>query len=133
MNIVALLAVMATGVTGMFLLATWLGMGGHRATTHPGRLPNALVLGHVGAAVVVFLLWVLFVVSKTAALAVTAAALLLVVVALGLGLLRRWLVQLGDPRAVDTAERELARGAVVVHGAFATITVITAFLAVTRL
>lgn len=134
MNIEVLLALMATGLTGVFLLATWLGMDGHRAaSSHAGRLPNALVFSHVSIAIVVFVLWVFFVVLHTSALAWSAAALVVVVVALGLGLFRRWLSQLHDEAATRTAERELPAVAVVVHGAFATATAVLVTLAIVRL
>lgn len=134
MNIGVLLALIATGLTGMFLLATWLGMGGHRPeSTHPGQLPNALVFGHVTVAVVIFVLWVFFVVLRTSALAWSAGALVAVVIALGLGLFRRWLAQLRHPAPMPTAERELPVTAVAIHGAFATATALLVLLALLRL
>jgi len=134
LNIGVLLALMATGLTGTFLLATWLGMGGHRAvSSHPGRLPNVLVFSHVSVAAVIFVLWLFYVVLHTSALALGAGALIIVVVALGLGLFRRWLVHLHDHVAPPTAEQELPFVAVVIHGAFATATAVLVVLAIVRL
>lgn len=133
MNIAGLLALMTTGLTGMFLLSTWLGMGGHRAeTSHPGRLPNALVFSHVGGAIVVFVLWVFFVVLHTSALAWSAAALVVVVGALGLGLFRRWVLQRSEKAPTRTAEHELPAAAVMIHGALAAATAVLVALAVVR-
>lgn len=134
MNIVVLLVLMATGLAGMFLLASWLGADGHRASTsQPGGLPNGIVVGHVGTAIIVFVLWLFFVVLDTTALAWTAAGFFFAASGLGLGLFRRWRLQVRHRQATRTAGDQLSVAAVAIHGALAAATALFMALAITRL
>ena len=134
MNIGAMLALTATGLTGTFLLATWVGMGGHqRDAANPSRLPNAIVFSHASLASASFVLWLFYVVLQTSALAWTAAAVVVVVIALGVGMFFRWLPQPHHPVATPTAEQELSVAAVAIHGVLATATAVLVVLAIVRI
>lgn len=125
MNLAALLALMATGLAGIFLLAIVLGLEGHGPESAANRLPSALIVGHVGAAIVFLGLWILVVTIDARVLVLSAAVVVVLVVALGLWLLRTSLVHRGHEPAA-----ELPTAGIVIHGALATVTVILVALAV---
>ncbi|HEX4822404.1 MAG TPA: hypothetical protein VFV00_19505 [Acidimicrobiales bacterium] len=130
----ALLVMMAAGLSGSFLLATWLGMGGHqRDRANPSRFSDVVVFGHVGFACVAFVLWLFYVVLRTSALAWTAAVVLVVVLALGLGMFVRWLPQPHHGAPYSTAEQGLSVTAVAIHGALAAATAALVVLSVIRI
>ena len=136
MNIGALLAFMATGLSGLFLLATWMGTGGHlRAASRPSRLPNTIVFAHAGLASASFVLWVLYVVLETAALAWLAGGVVVAVITLGVGMFWRWVRQPRRPPVgtATTAEQEFPIVAVAVHGLFALATAVLVALAITAM
>lgn len=134
MNIGVLLALIVTGLTGMFLLATWLGARGHDGNaSQSAGLPQALVFSHVSAAVIVFVAWIFFVVLHTTALAWGGAGVLVAVVTLGLALFRRWVLLRRAPAPTRTPEDEMSVVAVAIHGAFATVTAVLVVLALAQL
>ena len=92
MTLGALLAFMATGLTGSLLLATWSGMGGHRRNVpNPSRIPNPTVFSHVSLAVASFVLWLFYVVLQVNVFAWITGIAIAVVIALGLSMFIRWL------------------------------------------
>ena len=89
MATVALVAWLVTAVGGFFLLGTWVARGGPRSGT--SHFPPALIFGHFALAAIGLIIWIIYVISDTEALAWVAFVLLLPVAALGFVMLSRWL------------------------------------------
>jgi manganese efflux pump family protein len=146
MGITALVTWLLTAAGGFYLLATWIAKGGLRAPRN-SHLPPAVVFAHFALAAVGLVVWIVYLVTSTAALAWTGFVLLAPVALLGFVLLARWLPTYrarasvpsgGGPGTAASsngvpAERHFPVGAVVGHGLFAVVTVVLALLTVLRM
>ncbi len=137
MEIAALIAWIVTALGGFFLLATWIRHGGHRQPSS-SRFPPALIFGHFGLAALGLIVWIVYVVSDSDALAWIALIVLVIVALLGLTMFARWLPayrQRGTltgaaqtATASAPAERSFPVAVVVGHGALAVVTVVLVLL-----
>ncbi|CNF72767.1 Uncharacterised protein [Mycobacterium tuberculosis] len=137
MNIAALVTWLITAVGGFYMLGTWIARGGVRGGT--SRLPVPVVFGHFLLAAVGLVVWIIYVLADTAALAWTAFVLLLPVALLGFVMFFRWLAVTRNPSvrtagAPGSAQAEAApEGAfpipvVMAHGLFAVATLVLVVL-----
>lgn len=142
MGIAALVAWLLTAAGGFYMLGVWISRGGHR---RPGssHLPPGVVFGHFGLAAVGLVLWIVFLLTGTVAVAWTALVLLVPVAALGFVLLARWIPTYraardavpaaegtgGGSAGGEPAERRFPVAVVGAHGAFAVLTVVLVLLA----
>jgi hypothetical protein len=131
----ALIAWVATAGAGFVMLAIWLARGGMQQGREPGtRIRPALILGHFLLAATGLVLWIVYIVSDSDALAWVALALLAIVAVLGFAMFAIWLQrrQRGAVReAVDPgapAEQHFPVPIVALHGLLAVATVALVFL-----
>lgn len=124
MGIAALVTWLITAVGGAILLGVWFARGGPRAGGGT-RLAPGLVFSHVGLAVTGLVLWVIYLVTETDALAWAGFAALLPVALLGFTMFARWL----SSRRTDAAEAGFPIVVVLAHGLFAATTLVLALLA----
>jgi hypothetical protein len=116
----ALITWLITAVGGFVLLARWVAAGGHR----PGsgsRLSPGLVFSHFALAAIGLVLWIIYLISPSAALAWIAFVLLLPVALLGFTMFARWLP---TRRAAGTAESGFPVPVVIGHGLLAATTLV---------
>ena len=140
MDIAALITWIITALGGFVLLSTWIRSGGHRQPSS-SRFPPALIFGHFGLAAAGLIVWILYVVNNSDALAWTAFVLLVPVALLGFTMFARWLPsyrQRGTltgaaqtAMASAPAERNFPVAVVAGHGALAVITVVLVLLTAT--
>jgi hypothetical protein len=90
MKIAALITWVLTAGGGFFLLATWISKGGVRQSA-TSRFPPALIFGHFALAATGLVVWIIYVITDTDALAWVAFVILLPVALLGFGMLARWI------------------------------------------
>jgi manganese efflux pump family protein len=136
MVVAALIAWLVTALGGFYLLATWIAKGGARAP-RTSKFPPALIFGHFAVAAVGLVLWIVYVVARTQALAWVSFVLLAVVAVLGFTMLFRWIPTYRESRvavpaggsAAVPAERHFPVLAVGGHGLLAVVTVVTVLLA----
>jgi hypothetical protein len=92
MGVAALITWVITALGGFVLLWTWLSRGGLRdRAAGTSKFPPALILGHFLLAAGGLILWIIYLVTETGAIAWTAFAVLLVVALLGFTMLAAWL------------------------------------------
>jgi energy-converting hydrogenase Eha subunit A len=124
MAIAALITWLVTAGGGFVMLGMWISRGGHR----PGsgsRLAPGLVFGHFALAAIGLVLWIVYVIVDSDALAWVAFVLLLPVALLGFTMLARWI----PARRSGTAESRFPIPVVAAHGLFAATTLVLALLA----
>ena len=121
MDIAALIAWIITALGGFVLLGRWLQAGGPR----PGasRLPAPAVFGHFLLAAAGLVVWIVYVVTDTDALAWVAVVLLVLIALLGFTLFTRWLPVQRDAAGPAGADRRLPAPVVAAHGVLAVATV----------
>jgi hypothetical protein len=131
----ALIAWVVTAAGGFVLLWIWLGRGGMQQGREPGtRIRPMLILSHFLLAATGLVIWIVFVVTDTDALAWVAFVLLLVVALLGFTMFAIWFQrrQQGTMRAaVDPgtpAEQHFPVSVVSLHGLLAATTLVLVFL-----
>lgn len=132
MEIAALIAWIVTALGGFVLLGRWLQGGGQK----PGgsRLPAPVVFGHFVLAAAGLVVWIVYVVTDTDALAWVAVVLLVLIAILGFTLLARWLPARsgvapgGTGSAGGSADARLPLPVVAVHGVLAVTTVVLVLL-----
>jgi hypothetical protein len=90
MGIAALITWLLTAGGGFFMLGTWLSKGGNRPP-RTSNFPPALIFGHFGLAATGLVIWIIYLITDTDALAWIAFILLLPVAVLGFTMLARWL------------------------------------------
>ncbi|MGW4536113.1 hypothetical protein ACWEOI_34665 [Nocardia sp. NPDC004340] len=139
MAIAALITWLLTATGGFVLLGTWIAKGGVREprTSH---LPPPVIFGHFLLAVIGLVLWIIYLVVDSDALAWVAFGFLVPVAALGFVMLLRWLPIYRASRVADAepapvsipgrepAERHFPVLVVGGHGLFAVITVVLVLL-----
>ncbi|AFM18146.1 hypothetical protein Mycch_3406 [Mycolicibacterium chubuense NBB4] len=139
MGIASLIAWILTAGGGAFMLAKWVGAGGHRdgSSTH---LPPAAVFGHFVLAALGLVLWIVYLVIDNDSVGWVALALLVPVVVLGVVMVARWRsVRRGQPQPVGgqpapvgaAPERSFPVPVVLGHGVLAVVTIVLALLAIT--
>jgi hypothetical protein len=135
-SIAALISWVITAAFGSFMLARWVRRGGLRRTgggaTH---FAPARVFSHFGLALGGLIVWIAYLATSSAVLAWIAFADLVLVALLGGLLVARWAkdgraAAAADGRApvVDLAEQHIPRAPVVLHGVFATCTLVLVLL-----
>ncbi len=131
----ALIAWVVTAAGGFVLLAIWLSRGGMQQGREPGsRIRPPLILGHFLLAATGLVLWIIYVVTDSDALAWIALAILGVVALLGFTMFAIWYQrrQRGAVReTVDPgtpAEQHFPVPVVALHGLLAVTTVVLVFL-----
>jgi hypothetical protein len=131
----ALIAWVATAGGGFVLLAIWLARGGMRQGREPGaRIRPALILSHFLLAATGLLLWIIFLVTDSDALAWIALVLLGIIAILGWTMFAIWYQRRQRGRvaeAVDPgtpAEQHFPVPVVALHGVLAVTTVVLVFL-----
>jgi hypothetical protein len=134
MTVAALIAWLVTAAGGFYLLGTWLTKGGMRSS----RFPKGVIFGHFALAALGLIVWIVYLVAGTQALAWVAFVLLVPIAALGFTMLARWVptyraratVGAGGGSGADApAERHLPVVAVGAHGLVAVVTVVIVLLA----
>jgi hypothetical protein len=138
MGIAALVTWLLTAAGGFYMLSKWIGNGGLRQpqTSH---FPPPVIFGHFGLAVTGLVLWIIYLITDSEALAWIAFVLLLPVALLGFVMLARWIPTFragtgtsgrGPTRTGDLSvpEGHFPVGAVGGHGLFAVITLVLVFL-----
>ncbi|MFE3025661.1 hypothetical protein [Nocardia tengchongensis] len=139
MAIAALITWLLTAAGGFVLLGTWIAKGGVREprTSH---LPPPVIFGHFLLAAIGLVLWIIYLVVDSDALAWVAFGLLVPVAALGFVMLLRWIPVYRAARTADAepapvsipghepAERHFPVLIVGGHGVFAVITVVLVLL-----
>lgn len=124
MGIAALVTWLITAVGGAVLVGVWFARGGPRAGSGT-RLAPGLVFGHVGLAVTGLVLWIIYLLTETDALAWLGFVALLPVALLGFIMFARWL----SSRRTAVAEAGFPIVVVLAHGLFGAVTLVLALLA----
>jgi manganese efflux pump family protein len=139
MRIAALITWILTAGGGAFMLATWISKGGVRRS-ETSRIPPALIFGHFALAATGLVVWILYVLTDTDALAWVAFVILLPVALLGFGMLARWLPTYRAEHATATRSPESSGAGdkapeahfpvptVIAHGLLAVITLVLVLL-----
>lgn len=150
MALAALITWVITAGFGVFMLGTWISNGGVRnpKLTH---FPKALPLGHFGLAAAGLVVWIVYLITDTTALAWIAFIVLIVVALGGDILVLRWskdrrarvdgaVAESAERRGVSLdatpeaapnrlAEQQIPAVAVILHGLFAGVTIVLVLLA----
>jgi hypothetical protein len=136
MEVAALITWVITALGGFVLLGTWLSRGGMRARdAGASRFPPGLILGHFLLAATGLVLWIVYLVADSAALAWVSFAILVVVALLGFTMAARWLqdrrapVAAGGPPSARPPEQHFPVAVVVLHGLLAATTLVLVLLA----
>jgi hypothetical protein len=137
----ALIAWVVTAAGGFVLLAIWLSRGGMRQAREAGtRIRPPLILSHFLLAATGLVIWIIYVVSDSDALAWVAFVLLAVVALLGFTMFAIWYQRrqrgpaaaagaTGSPGSSDTPpEQHFPVPIVGLHGLLAVTTVVLVFL-----
>ncbi len=151
MGVAALITWLLTAGGGFFMLGKWVANGGTRQP-RTSSFPPALIFGHFALAATGLVLWIIYLITDTDALAWIAFILLVPVAALGFTMLARWLpthragatsgratVASGRTSAAPTGTTTTSAPAqppeghfpvpvVVAHGVFAVVTVVLVLL-----
>lgn len=139
MGIAALVFWVITALGGFVLLGTWIRHGGlKQQQSGTTRFPAPVIFGHFALAAAGLVLWIIYVLVDSDALAWVAFVVLLPVAILGFTMLLRWLPSYRARSAVVAggagdaaeapAERHLPVAVVVLHGLLAVVTVILVLL-----
>ncbi|GAA4487064.1 hypothetical protein GCM10023094_44820 [Rhodococcus olei] len=139
MGIAALVLWILAAGGGSVLLATWIAKGGARQPT-TSRLSPGLVFGHFALAGAGLIVWIIYLVTDTTALAWVAFAALVVVAVLGLTMFIRWIPSyragsatrpgsVKEPGTEAPPEKHFPVAVVAGHGVFAVATVVLVLLA----
>jgi hypothetical protein len=145
MAVAALVTWILTAAGGLFMLSIWISKGGPTERRNDTMLAPPVIFGHFGLASLGLVVWIIFVVTGTQALAWVAFALLVPVALLGFIMLTRWLpvyrgakvapagasagASAGAPAAADPPERHFPVAGVAGHGVLAVVTVVLVLLA----
>jgi hypothetical protein len=137
MDIAALIVWVITALGGFVLLGTWIQRGGlQQQRSGASRFPAPVVFGHFVLAAAGLVVWIVYVVTDTKALAWVAVVLLVLIALLGFTMFARWLpVRRAAPAAPGAevsaevpAEKHLPVPVVAAHGVVAVATVLLVLL-----
>jgi hypothetical protein len=137
MDIAALIVWVITALGGFVLLGTWIQRGGlQQQRSGTSRLPAPVVFGHFVLAAAGMVVWIVYVVTDTQALAWVAVVLLVVIALLGFTMFARWLpvrraaapTAGAEVSAEVPAEKHLPVPVVAAHGVVAVATVLLVLL-----
>jgi uncharacterized protein YneF (UPF0154 family) len=136
MDIAALIVWVITALGGFVLLGTWIQRGGMKQQrSGTSRLPAPIVFGHFGLAAAGLVVWIVYVVTDTQALAWVAVVLLVLIALLGFTMFARWLPARraapaagAEVSAEVPAEQHLPVPVVAAHGVVAVATVLLVLL-----
>ena len=138
MAIAALITWIITAGFGSFMLGRWLSHGGlRRASGAATHFAPARVFTHFSLAAGGLIVWIIYLVTDSSILAWIVFADLVLVALLGVLLVRRWAADgraaasAGDRSAAaepDLAEQHIPRAPVVLHGIFASTTLVLVLL-----
>jgi hypothetical protein len=123
----ALITWIATAGGGFVLFGIWLKNGGMQQR-EGGRIRPALILTHFGLAATGLVLWIIYVVSDSSALAWIAFVLLLIVAVIGFTMFGIWMAQ-RQRSDKDPAEQRFPVAIVGLHGLLAATTLVLVLLA----
>jgi hypothetical protein len=144
MGVAALITWLLTAGGGFFMLGKWVAKGGTRQP-RTSSFPPALIFGHFALAATGLVLWIIYLITDTDALAWIAFILLVPVAALGFTMLARWLptyragAASGRTSAASAGTTAVSGPAqppeghfpvpvVIAHGVFAVVTVVLVLL-----
>lgn len=132
----ALISWIVTAGGGFVLLGLWLRHGGMRQSEPGRRIRPPLVLGHFALAATGLVLWIIYVISDSDALAWIAFAILVAVALLGWTMFAIWWQRRQARASVaaespsgEPAEQHFPVSIVALHGLLAVTTVVLVFLA----
>jgi hypothetical protein len=139
MDWAALIVWIVTAAGGFVMLAIWFSRGGAQQR-EGGRIRPPLILSHFVLAATGLVLWIIYVVNDSSALAWIAFALLLVIAALGFTMFSIWYRERSGVSAVAQAatatsgparpaEQSFPVAVVGLHGIFAATTIVLVLLA----
>lgn len=131
MDIAALITWLITALGGFYMLGTWISRGGlGRQQGGTSRLPVPVVFGHFALAAIGLVVWIVYLVADSDALAWVAFVLLVPVALLGFTMLARWVPTYRARAAAGAAPAEASFPVAVVvgHGLFAVATVLLVLL-----
>ena len=139
MSIAALITWIVTALGGAYLLRTWLARGGVRQQrTGTTRFPAPVIFGHFLLAAAGLVVWIVYLIADTKALAWAAFIILLPVALLGFAMFARWIaVHRASTPATAAAGQESSAPAesafplsvVLGHGLLAAVTLVLVLLA----
>ena len=117
MEVAALIAWVITALGGFVLLGTWISRGGTRqgGDAAPSRFPPGLIFGHFLLAATGLVLWIVYLVTDSSALAWVSLAILVVVALLGFTMAARWLQDRRAPVAAGGRVAAVTGGQVLVN------------------
>jgi len=128
----ALITWVLTAGGGFVLLSIWLARGGMKSQGSGGRIKPPLIMSHFLLAATGLVLWIVYVVNDSSALAWIAFVLLVVVALLGFTMFGIWLRRrrVGAGATPDTpAEQHFPVAVVGLHGLLAATTLVLVLLA----
>ena len=131
----ALIAWIVTAGGGLFLFSIWLARGGTRQQQTRGRIRPPLILNHFLLAATGLVVWIIYVIADSDALAWVAFVILAVVALLGFTMFGIWSRQRGAGAGSQAAVAERAPeqgfpvAVVGLHGLLAVTTVVLVLLA----
>jgi hypothetical protein len=138
MEVAALITWVITALGGFVLLGTWISRGGTRqgaGDAAASRFPPGLIFGHFLLAATGLVLWIVYLVTDSSALAWVCFAILLVVALLGFTMFARWLqvrrtpVAAGGQVSAGPPEQHFPVPVVILHGLLAATTLVLVLLA----
>lgn len=129
----ALITWVLTAGGGFVLLSIWLARGGMRSQAAGSRIRPPLIMSHFLLAATGLVLWIVYLIDDSSALAWIAFALLLVVALLGFTMFGIWLRRrqsaTGGPTPDTPAEQHFPVAIVGLHGLLAATTLVLVLLA----
>jgi hypothetical protein len=129
----ALITWVLTAGGGFVLLSIWLARGGMRSQAAGSRIRPPLIMSHFLLAATGLVLWIVYLIDDSSALAWIAFALLLVVALLGFTMFGIWLRRrqsaTGGPTPETPAEQHFPVAIVGLHGLLAATTLVLVLLA----
>jgi hypothetical protein len=129
----ALITWVLTAGGGFVLLSIWLARGGMKSQAAGNRIKPPLVMSHFLLAATGLVLWIIYVVNDSGAVAWTAFVLLLVVALLGFTMFAVWLRRrqagMGAATTDTPAEQHFPVAIVGLHGLLAATTLVLVLLA----
>ncbi len=131
----ALISWIVTAGGGFVLLALWLRHGGMRQREPGRRIRPPLILSHFALAATGLVLWIIYVISDSDALAWIAFAILVAVAVLGWTMFAIWWQRrqtgatVAASPSTEPAEQRFPVAIVTLHGLLAVTTVVLVFLA----